>query len=177
MRATTAASLIGVLAVAGLSLWAPAASPADGAAMEPPSTSECVRATNGSIVMPGTRGFTPNCVVVEPGQRIQWINADNNLHDPGDGAPGDDTSECFEASDFVRASGMSTTDTFGGELHFDGGGLTVENITYDGETPPVDDTRQCGDDVWTRNEDGDVALGYICHIHDTDGRGWIVVDT
>lgn len=145
----------------------------------PPKTSKCVDETDGEIVMPPADDFTPNCVVIEPGDRITWTNGDTLVHDPGDGVPGDETSDCFESTDFTLQNGMNSMDTFGGEFHFDVAeeNLTVENITFNGETPEgVDVARNCPDDTWTYNDDGDVAFSYICHVHEDDSHGWIVVD-
>jgi len=146
---------------------------------DPPRTSECVKKTDGEILMPPADDFAPDCLRVEPGDRVEWTNGDTIVHDPGDGVPGDETSACFEATDFTLKNGMESTDTFGGEFHFDVAeeNLTFENITFDGHTPGgVADVRDCPEGTWTYNDDGDVAFSYICHIHEEDAHGWIVVD-
>jgi plastocyanin len=128
--------------------------------------------------------FRPNCVVIDNGARVTWENDDTLLHDPGDGVLGDDTSECFKSTDFTTKNGMEFSDTFSGEFHFDVSeeNLTFENIEFNDETPQgVSDSRDCpdrdsSDHTWTYNDDGDVAFRYICHIHEDDMAGWVIID-
>jgi hypothetical protein len=151
-------------------------------AAEPPSTGECDRESNGSIVyLPS--GLVPDCVVVEEGDRIDWSNFDRTPHDPGDGDLNQRHPKCWSASEWGHK--LQTTATFSAEFHYEFSEahgeetVIVRDVRLNGEL--VKDEWPCDPDrtEFTRNEDGDIAIPFKCyfHVQDPDGLGWIILNS
>lgn len=187
MHARPAYTVLFVLLAVGLAVAAAPPTAGTHDEPEPPSTGDCERRTDGRILTSGVPGTTPACVVVDPGEPVTWTNADPLLlrHDPGDGTLDQPWEDCWRADTWTAGRDLAFGQSFTAEFQLERSAffgeetLTLRNISVDGEVEQA--YRPCNpdDDVWTRNEDGDVAIRYKCyvHSHNRSGAGWIVLDT
>lgn len=161
----------------------------------PPSSTECTEITDGHVrigTLHSVTGFQPDCVLIDNGDRITFENRDTSrfgAHDPGDGPPGDENGAfCWQSDDFSFHNGLPPRDvdsvegpTFGFNVHWNGSRINLSEVTYDGEARG---DLACGDEtsnpIWEWNEDIDgedeVAIHYVCHLHEDHGAGWILID-
>jgi hypothetical protein len=69
-------------------------------------------------------------------------------------------------------------ETFSLDVNYDGDDINFTDIHFDGTR--VDDYRLCEDeepsDIYQVEDDGDLALHYIFHIHNDTMDGWIKID-
>jgi plastocyanin len=152
----------------------------------PPRASECVDATEGVARFIPLAGVQPDCLLIDNGDRVVWENRDHvEHHDPGDGDLGDDGPVCIASSYYTGDSGLDPAESAGGvgetfslNVRYDGDDINFTDIHFDGQH--VDDWRRCHRevprDIYQINEDGDVAIHYIGHIHEDEEDGWILLD-
>lgn len=145
----------------------------------------CTSATETIRILPPSHAFlnpfTPPCIVAENQGIITWENRDRGAHDPGDGVEDErERALCFRAAVTIEDQRhVDPGETYSIQLRFDAATETLflEKVWHDGERQDLngDDpglgTIECNDHAWTWQDDGVVAVDYMCHLHDNgDGR-------
>lgn len=149
----------------------------------------CTDAPNSTIrihQLPGLRGrFTPNCLLAEDRERINWSNDDLGNHDPGDGVS--DVREfpgCFHAAgDSASEGDLPPGHTYSIELRFDAATETLhlEKAWYAGERQDLDHddpglgTIECPDCTWSFLDDT-IVVPYIDHVYPDHSSGELRLD-